>query len=212
MDSRYNNSLNLASVFQMSYKYYKSNLVDDKQRRAKLDVISGKIIVRNNMVYDRSLRKWVQKGRYVKIVTDIKTNPKSYVSNSNISIHKYPITFEIYKLEMGAFSPFRWREGGEKPVMFKRNENQDSQKIADQNIKNGTQMQFFFDMEWVAKINNLLWGRCRAKWFPRKTNPRGLIYFGKHAFWVVENLIMPLVNSNKLNQRLLRNPEHPLNS
>jgi hypothetical protein len=205
MSIKFNNQFSISSIFKLSHKYYKSSQVDDKKARGRLDITSSKVVSKKNFKYDRSLKQWIQTGQTSKIITEVKTNPTSYEFNSNIKIHKYPITFQFQQIEKGFDTPFRWREGDQKTVKFKTNEKQSSSSITDINITNKTQLQFFFEMEWVAKINSLLYGRCRAKWYPKSTNPKGYIYFGKHAFWVVEKLIFPLFKSGKLNNKTQNN-------
>lgn len=198
------NKFSIGNIFSLSYKLYTSGKVDDKKNRAKLDVITGKIVTKNNFTYDRSKKQWVQSGQSSKLLFEIKTDPVSYVKNDTIKIHKYPVTFEFKNLSLGLGSPFKWREGDQKAVILKK-PGASSTDIANINIKNKTQLQFFFEMEWVAKINNLLWGRCRAKWFPRITNPRGYIYFGKHAYYLMKKIVIPLLSSGKLNQKAVKN-------
>lgn len=205
MSVKFNTKISIESIFKLSHQYYKSKQIDDKEKRGKIDIVSSKIISKKNFKYDRSTKQWIQTGQTSKLVTEVKSDPRSYESSSTIKIHKYPITFEFSKLDMGFQTPFRWREGDQKTVKFKTNKKQTTSNITDMNIRNKTQLQFFFEMEWIAKANMLLFGRCRAKWFPKKTNPRGFIYFGKHAFWVVEKLIFPLLTSGKLNQKAQSN-------
>lgn len=205
MSIKFNNKFSISSIFKLSNQYYKSGRVDDKKERGKLDIISSKIVSKKNFKYDRGLKQWIQTAETSKIITEVKTSPKSYTDTSTIKIHNYPITFQFEQISKGFDTPFRWREGDQKTVKFKMNEKQSSSSIADINIKNKTQLQFFYEMEWVAKINSLLYGRCRAKWHPKSTNPKGLIYFGKHAFWVVQKLIYPLLKSGKLNNKTQNN-------
>ena len=198
------NKFSIGNIFALSYKLYTSGKVDDKKKRSKLDVISGKIVTKNNFIYDRSKKIWTQSGQSSKLLFEIKTDPVSYVKNDTIKIHKYPITFEFKDISKGLDSSFKWREGDQKAIIFSK-PGMTSKDVANINIKNKSQLQFFFDMEWVAKINNLLWGRCRAKWFPRVTNPRGYIYFGKHAYYLMKKVVIPLLQSGKLNQKAVKN-------
>lgn len=196
----------IGKIFLLSYKLYNSGEVDNKKKRSKLDVISGKIASKNNFKYDRSKKQWVKSGASSKLVFEVKTDPVSYVKNDTIKIHKYPIIFEFKNIDENINTAFKWREGDQKAVVFSK-PGMTSTDIANINIKNKSQLQFFFDMEWVAKMNGLLWGRCRAKWFPRVTNPRGYIYFGKHAFYVLQKIVMPLFQTGKLNQKIVKNSD-----
>lgn len=194
----------IGNIFSNSFKLYKSNKVDDKNKRANLDIISGKIITKNNFKYDRSKKQWVQTNKTSKLIFEIKTNPISYKKIDTIKIHKYPVIIEFKNVSMGLETPFKWREGDQKAIVFNK-PGMTSEEIANINIKNKSQLQFFFDMEWVAKMNNLLYGRNRAKWFPRITNPRGYIYFGKHAFFLIKKIVLPLLGTGKLNQKPVKN-------
>lgn len=201
--ARFNEKLSLADVFFQSMKYYRSK-VDNKALRAKADIRSAKIINKNNFEYNRSTKEWEQTGRSSKLVIEVRSKPVSYKTIDTISLHKYPITFEFKDIFMGAETPFKWREGGLKKPIFKI-PTKGAVDVANANIRNGTQLQFFFEMEMTAKMNNLLWGVCRANRPATKANPKGLIYFGKHAFYTVKKLIIPLINSGKLNQRVIKN-------
>lgn len=202
--SVFNNNFSLALVLFNSIKYYRTNKVDDKSKRSLKDILSAKIINKNNFEYDRSTKTWKQTSQSSKLVIEVRSNPKSYPTTDTINIHKYPITFEFKDIKLRANTPFKWREGGLKKPIFKI-PGGNSTDVANINIRNGTQLQFFYEMEWVAKINGLLWGICRAKGFPKKTNPKGFIYFGKHALYCVEKIIIPFLESDKLEKGVIRN-------
>jgi len=201
--SRFNDKISIAQVFYTSLKLYKTQ-VDNKARRAQKDIRSAKIINKNNFEYNRSTKTWEQTGRSSKLVIEVRSDPRSYPAIDTIRIHKYPIVFEFQDIFKGAETPFKWREGSQKKPVFKV-PGKDSQDIADINIRAQIQMQFFFDMVWVAKQNNLLWGICHANRPPSIRNPKKLIYFGKHAYWAVKNIVIPLLSSDKLKQGVVKN-------
>ena len=202
--ARFNDSINLAGVFFDSLKHYRGR-VDNKARRAMKDIKSAKLIMKNNFEYNRSTKTWEQTGRSSKLVIEVRTNPISYPTIDTINLHKYPITFEFKDIFMGPQTPFKWREGGLKKPVFKI-PGKSPVDIANLNIKNGTQLQFFFEMMYVAKTNNLLWGVNYANRPPVQKNPKKLIYFGKHAYYAMKNIIIPLLTSDKLKQGVIRNP------
>lgn len=203
--SRFNDSISITTVFFNSLKYYRGR-IDNKVSRAIKDIRSAKIINKNNFEYNRSTRTWEQTGRTSKLVIEVRSNPRSYPTIDTVALHKYPITFEFKDIFLGPQTPFRWREGGLKKPIFKI-AGKDAQFIADVNIKNQTQLQFFYEMEYIAKKNNLLWGVNYANRPPVKTNPRSLIYFGKHAYFAVKNIVLPLLSSDKLKQGVVRNAD-----
>lgn len=191
-------SINLAQVYYLSRKYYQSK-VDDKKRRARIDIVSGKVTSRRNMEFDRSTGQWTQTGKEAKIVFRVTSDPKSYVKTDTLKKHTYTVTFLLKDLSMGILSPFKWRTGGQKNVSFVRSgmRKEDREKIANKNILDDNQLNFFYHIEFVSKLNGTLFGRCRAKWFPKKTNPKGLLYFDKTSYFVVDKILFPLLVSGK---------------
>ena len=53
-------------------------------------------------------------------------------------------------------------------------------------IKNGTDLGFFYNLEWILRANNLLYGPCYANKAPTKTNPKGYVYFDKHTLKAID--------------------------
>lgn len=197
--SKFNNKFSLLKVYRQSLLLYTTNKVDNKLKRMNIDVKNCKIVTRTNLEYNRTTRRWHQTGQNVKIVTQVNSIPKSYNKIDTINTHKYNVIFLIENVKLGLHSPFKWREGSESAVVFPKNYSKNELiKTANSNITKGRQMQFFFEMEYIAKINNLLYGKCYAKWYPRKTNPKGYVYFGKHGMFVMSNIIIPLLQSGKL--------------
>lgn len=183
----------------MSRKYYTSGKIDDKKKRAKIDIISGKIIRKNNLEFDRVNKVWITTGRESKLIFYVNSKPTSYKKIDTISTHKYPVTFIIKNMNLGINSPFKWRTGGiKKPVLSRAGmKKKDRIRVSNQNILNETQLQFFFDIEFVSRMYGTLYGICRAKWFPKKTNPKGLLYFDKTAYFIVDKILIPLLKSGK---------------
>lgn len=205
--SRFNNKFPFIQIYTNSMKLYRTK-VDNKYRRMKLDILSAKITYKNNFVYDRKTKTWIKSGKSSTLTILVKSDPKSYETIDTINTHKYPVTFEFQNINLGVLTPFKWREGGLKKPVFNIQGCPDKKteriKVANTNILNGTQLQFFFDMEFVAKMYNLLWGKNYAGWFPKKTNPQGLIYFGKHALYCINKIVLPLFKSGKLNQGVIK--------
>jgi len=223
-----NRQFTILDIIQLSYKYYKLQSGDDKFKRAKLDVVNGRITKQHRFKYNRSTKQWEQQGQNVKIEFRIKTSPISYDRIDTLKYHYYPITFIIDDITKGIHSTFKWRTGSlKKPEFYKKKnynalakkqlEKQKKQKkttkyllktpaqiIAEKNIKKGIQLQFFYELEWVLKNNNLLYGRCWATYPPIKTNPKHYIFFDKHAWYIVSKILIPLFKKFKIlshNQR-----------
>jgi len=218
-----NKQLTIADVIKLSYKYYKLTSGDDKSKRSKLDVVNGRITKQHRFIYNRSNKQWEQQGENVKIEFRIKTSPVSYEKTDTLKYHYYPITFIIDDINKGLYSTFKWRTGSlKKPEIYKKKNynklkekqlsKQKKQKkttkkllktpiqiIANNNIKKGIQLQFFYELEWVLKNNNLLYGRCWASHPPVKTNPKQYIFFDKHAWYIVNKFLIPLFK--KLQQK-----------
>lgn len=199
--------VSILEMLVLSKMLYKG-IVDNKQRRAKAghDIISAKITRLNNFAYDKNAREWKQtEKRHIKFEFIITTTPVSYKTIDTIKKHRYPITFVFYDIEgMGVKSPFKWREGGFKKPIFARKGDSQAQKVmkANQNIKNGTQMQFFFDNEHLLAMYHLLYGPdLTNKKMPKKRNPHMLPFFGKHAYFIVTKILIPLLSGK--NKKLI---------
>jgi hypothetical protein len=103
---------------------------------------------------------------------------------------------------MGLSTPFRWRTGSFKRVLFPKPGMNKKQiiEIANQNIKNMRQLDFFFSLEALLSRFGLLWGPDTTnKKLPKIANPLMLPYFDKTAWVCVEKILIPLLrNPNKL--------------
>lgn len=198
----FNEKYNLLSVYQTSLKYYKSKKVDDKKKRMKLDIVSAKITLKNGFNFNRSTRSWEQDKRTAKITLLVSSQPVSYKRNDSINTHKFPVIFQFQNIDKGSLSPFKWRTGSEKR-WIKKIPTLDSKQIANLNILNQVQAQFMFELEFVLRQKGLLYGVCRANRPPVIKNPKQLIYFDKHALFVVEKLILNLLNNKQIINRVV---------
>jgi len=191
--------IDIDTILMLSYQYYQQDAGDDKKRRAQMDLIDGKIIARNNFSYDRSQKAWIQTGREVKFVFLVKSDPISYKREDTVKIHRFPVTFLLRDISMGMESAFRWRTGSLRMPKFNKKgmTKQQRIKIANGNINNGIQMQFFFELEAVLARWGLLFGRNRTNRLPRFTNPQLIPFFDKHALICVEECLMPIFTNPK---------------
>ena len=204
-----NEGITIDQMVEMSYTYYQKHgaikyksddpkyvsKYDNKWDRAKIDVKRAVVNRRQNFEYDRNEKRWVQTGRDIKIEFTVVSVPTSYKKTDTISKHTYPVTFIIHNLNRGIYSTFKWRTGSlKKPIFIKPGLT--SQQVAEKNIRNQVQMQFFFDLEYVAKMNNVLYGKCWANRPPLKTNPKNELFFDKHAWFIVYNFLIKLIGAN----------------
>jgi hypothetical protein len=182
----------IRDIIKISKQYYKSATGDDKKARSKLDIKSAKITARKNYTYDPSEKRWIQTGRDVLLSFIVSSQPISYKKTDTINTHKYPVFFLIHDVEKGIDSTFKWREGGLKKPIFAK-QGLSSVQVANANIRNGTQLQFFFDSEFALKKHNLLYGRCWANRPPTKTNPKMIPFFGKHAWTICSSILIRML-------------------
>ena len=175
--------ITLNQVYAMSTALYNSGRVDNKKKRARLDILRAKMVKRRNFSFNRSSKVWEPDQRTSsKIEFLVSSDPISYPNTSGVKIHRYPVIFWFKNIEQGGDSPFRWRTGSQKGL----------KKGGDANIKAGIQLQFFYHLEFVSKIYGTLFGRCRAKWPPKKTNPKKYLYFDKTSLYCVQRVLYPL--------------------
>jgi len=188
--------ITIAELLKVSYQYYKK--VDDKAWRAKLDVKSATMVHRNNYTYDRKEKGWKQTGREVRLDFTVRSKPESYKKTDTVSTHIYPVTFLLKDISKGIYSPFKWRTGGYKKILFAKKGMTKQQRllITNTNIKNGSQLNFFFHIEWVAKQYGLLFGPCRANGAPNIVNKNKEIFFDKTALYIVIKLLIPLLGKD----------------
>jgi hypothetical protein len=203
------NDVSIREVLQLSYQYYKD--FDNKYYRQKVDVKRLYIINRVNHAYDRKLRRWVQTGREMKITFRVVSEPTSYKKIDTIKKHMYPVTFLIRDMKQGLDSSFRWRTGSLKkpqfPKKYKFKAKNDKEKekrrkeridVANQNIRNGVQLDFFFNLEAVLQSYGLLYGVNYATYLPKdSTNTDHIPYFDKTALFIVKNYLLLFISNAK---------------
>jgi hypothetical protein len=190
--------ISIAEVFRLSRDLFRSKKVDNKERRAKMDVTSAKVSTIKNFTFDKNVGKWkTTNKRSVKFEFIVRTKPISYKKRDRIPTHIYPVFFVLYDIEQGVRSAFRYRSGGLKKPLFapKGCSAEKRLKIEEQNIRNGTDMHFFYSLEKVLQQYGLLYGICYANRLPRKTNPQLLPYMEKHSFWCVLKLLIPILHN-----------------
>jgi hypothetical protein len=193
----------IAEMLLLSRKLYKSERVDNKAKRAKLDIIGGKVTSMNNFTYDASTRSWktiAGRQRSVKLEFIVSSSPVSYKKTDTIAVHKYPITLVLFSIEAGLSSSFKFRSGSFKKPLFAPQgcSSEKRLKITNQNIKNGVDLSFFFLLEYVCNVYGLLYGPNYAKWAPKQTNPTMLPFFDKHVLFVVTKLLPRILNNPQL--------------
>jgi hypothetical protein len=209
----------LYDMLLVSARYYLEK--DDKKWRAEVDVVSAKITARKNLSYNPRTHKWEQIGREVKFQFLIKTDPISYKKNDSLKFHYYPVIFLLRDFDKGIASPFRSRVGGLKRWKKSRRKisegktpdekdriRRENKKIQELNIKNQLSGDFIFRQMWVWKQYDLLFGpmTCLNK-PPDITNPDKVPYFSKHEFFILQNLLIPILNkkSGIIRNKLFKN-------
>lgn len=196
----------IREIYQLSWLYYKD--WDNKYWRMGLDIKSIYIIKRDNYKYDRSTHTWIQTGRNAKILFKVVSMPVSYQKIDTRKKHSYPVTFLIRDISKGLDSPFRWRTGSlKKPVLAKKGKKYTKKErieIANTNIKNGVQLDFFFNLEEVLYRYDLLYG---VNWTNRKLpikskNVDHIPYFDKTALYCVHKILFKMLGSKIIKQKL----------
>ena len=186
---------------------------DNKKVRAKRDITKGKVTATNNYKYNPKTRSWEQTGREVKVSFLVTSQPESYKREDTVKNHIYPVTFLLRDVKMGLLSPFKWRTGSFKKVLFTKPgmSAADRVKIANRNITNMRQLDFFFSLEALLNKFGLLWGPDTTnKKMPTKANPLQLPYFDKTAWVCVEKVLIPMLrNPSKLQGLQLGRPFTP---
>jgi hypothetical protein len=194
--------ITIREMLILSYEYYSKK--DDKAWRSKLDIKSARLNKRNNFKYNQKTHGWEQTGRDAKLTFMVKSDPVSYTRKDKLHFHYYPVVFLLHDVSKGIDSPFKWRTGSlMKPKFSRKGMSKDQrERIQEHNIKNGIQMQFFFELEFILKQFGLLFGVNWATYPPRITNPSGFPFFDKHAYFIATKIILPLIGRTgaRLNQ------------
>jgi hypothetical protein len=193
--------ITLREMIVISYDYYRKR--DDKEWRASLDITNARLNYRSRFSYNQTKKQWEQTGRDCKFTFVVKSNPVSYKKIDSLRYHYYPVTFIVYDVSKGIDSPIKWRTGGlYKPKSIKKGIHADQRKkLVEQDIKNGTQLQFFLELEYILQQYGLLYGINWAGWPPRHTNPDFFPFFDKHAWFIASKILVPLLGKEGLRLR-----------
>jgi len=191
--------ITLADILKWSRAYYKSKGGDNKAYRCKLDIHSARLTQRKNYEYNAETKQWEQTGRDALFVFLVKSKPISYQKIDEVDTHWYPCYFLIHDINKKMRSTVRWRTGSlKKPIFAQKGSSKDQRvKIANKNVKNQVQMQFFFESEYLLQQKKLLWGRSWANRPPKIANPKNRIFFDKHAYGCVTQILMKLFNNER---------------
>lgn len=208
-------NITLAEMIRISRDLFKSEKVDDKKKRAALDVVSAKVIATKNFTYNKVTKMWDDiNRRSVKFEFMVKTDPMSYSHNDGLKYHYYPVVFLLYSIEDGVNSEFRYRSGSLKKPLFapKGATAEQRKKIEIQNIRNGVDLGFFFNLEFALRSKNLLYGQCYATRAPKVTNPKKYVYLEKHSWAAVTKVLIYILNNpqamSKIKRLVYKNEEH----
>jgi hypothetical protein len=196
-------SITLSELISISYDFYRKK--DDKAWRSSQDIVNARISRRTNFKYNPGKREWEQTGRDVLIVFTVRSNPKSYKTNSKIKNRYYPISFLVHDVSKGINSPVKIREGSNfKPHFTKSGmTKQQRETVEKRNITKGIQLQAFFDSQWVYKQYGILFGPCYAIRPPRKRNPDLIPFLSKHSFFCATKILLPLLGKEGLKLKQL---------
>lgn len=193
----------IKEIYQISKTiYYRKH--DDKKERMKLDIIGARLIRRKNFEYDRHAKQWKQtegNKRHIRFEFIVSSRPISYKRIDTVTTHKYPVTFVFYDIDLGWRSPFRWRTGStKKPQFAKKGASKfERERVANANIKNGIQMDFFFKLEALLSWLGLLYGPDMTNHqLPLKANPEMIPYFDKTALYCIEKLLQYILSPRGL--------------
>lgn len=189
------NNITPSQVLSLSRMWYRS--IDDKARRARMDIVGARIIKKTRLTYNRETGRWEQEGNSTKLIYNVRSIPESYESHSTIRVHRYPVTFWFQDINNGMNSVFRWRTGSfAKPRTRGKN-------TGDFNIKRGIQLQFFYELSYVLRYYGLLYGPNWATRRPTVTNKKMIPFFDKHAYYCFTKSVMPFLSDpRKLRQTI----------
>ena len=190
MKIKFNENLTLRTVMKLSLQYNKK--FDDKRDRSFHEITYGKMTKKENMFYESETNEWIQDGEYVTF---------EFIVKSKVSGNKYPVYICLSDITLGYDSPFKSRVGpvNAKPRFSKKTDNiKRKQKIMEGNLKKGHQFQFFFDSMWVFAKNGILYGKNTTNGPPKIRNPKQYIFFSKHEWYIIENVLIPFLKSKRL--------------
>lgn len=200
--------ISVRELYELSYAAFGKE-IDNKWRRAKMDVNSMRMTHRTNM--ERRDGKWMQTGRNIKFTFMVSSIPTSYKASDNIRPHRYPVIFLIRNLEEGMNSSFRYRSGSQVkwrkankrvsdvPIEQRARQASQNRVLQEGNIKKGIDAHFVFHIMQVLDLYGLLYGaNTTNRKLPKKTNPKMIPYFEKHSLYCLENFLLAfLKNPNR---------------
>jgi hypothetical protein len=203
--------ISLLELYRLSKSLY-GNKVDDKEKRVRLDVKSAKVNIIKNFTYDKSQGIWKSTNkRSVKFEFIVSSKPISYKKIDTINTHKFPVTFVLWDIEQGMNSAFRYRSGSlKRPIMTPPGCGPEKRKaILNQNIRNGVDLGFFFNLEAILSAYNLLHGPNYTNKMPNKINPTYEVYFEKHSLFLIEHVLIKIFTNpmslSKLKKMVFKN-------
>jgi len=187
-----------SEIYYISKQWYYKDY-DNKSKRMKLDVVGARLIIRKFFNYDPNVKLWKieKEKKHIKFEFKVRSRPVSYKKTDTINTHIYPVVFVFYDLKKGLQSPFRWRTGSTKKVLFAKKgaSKEERLKIDNANIKNGRQLDFFFKLEALLAWYGLLYGpNTTNKKMPTKANPDMIPYFDKTALYVIEKWLRHILS------------------
>lgn len=171
------------------------NRFDNKER----DVIK-KITVRKIAVYQRDPENPVAPGqdRTKYVITSYSYpqyppyRPRSKTTRQLKYRHQYDVTIQLDRLSIDM--PVKLRTGADRMWRMEsrvrvQGQGRHRRVLESDNIKLGLNGDFFFRLSWIYKEEGILFGRNHAGWFPRITNPDGIVFLDKHMIATVEKLM-----------------------
>jgi hypothetical protein len=199
--------ITLKEVYQLTVDYYKTKKDISKSR----PVYSIKHMISEKAEKDATFDKekgWTREGKSAKITFIVEckemvaTPDKKSVA---IKATEYPVVFIINDIGKKLESTFKWRTGGDREPIFQKAgmSLMEREHVTTTNRKNGVYLPFFFELEGVLPLYDLLEGKNFTNSPPKKTNPDLIPYFDKLALFVFENALINLFNDQKAMDSLL---------
>jgi hypothetical protein len=202
--------ITLKEILDLSLSVYGKQF--DNKKKRQIDIINARVYKREKLEYDFKTRRWTQTGtRGAKFLFIVQTDPKSYKRPKWDDFrHKFPLYVQIRNINLGMDSPFRWRTGAIKKPKFpkkipknanpaiRKNTEKKNKEIQKKNIKDGIQLQFFFDTSWVLSKYGLLYGPDYTNGKPPKErNPKQFPVADKHFYFILTKVLIPFFRTGK---------------
>jgi hypothetical protein len=192
--------ITLKEVYQITVDYYTKfkSTVNLKALPYILKNIVAK--AQGELQYDAEKLEWTGSNKALRIEFIVQTKDKVATKNKatfETKPHDYPVTFFINDISEGLDSTFKWRSGADVMPVFQRAgmSLMERENITQQNYNNKVYLPFFFELEGVLPLYDLLEGHNHTKEPPKKTNPKLIPYFDKLALFCFENGIINLFNN-----------------